>query len=54
LPGSITAIEANAFRNCTKLTDIYYAGTEAQWQAVAIGEGNEALANATIHYNSTK
>jgi hypothetical protein len=41
--------------NGTHLTDIYYEGTEEEWNLLADGyilEGNEGLNNATIHYNS--
>ena len=36
----------------TSLTDIYYSGTEEQWNAIEIGEGNTALEKATIHFNA--
>lgn len=36
------------------LTDIYYEGTEEQWNAISIGETvNDILSTVTIHYNST-
>ncbi len=34
---------------CTHLTDIYYGGTQAQWDAIAIANNNNDLKNATIH-----
>ncbi len=37
----------------TALTDVYYAGTEEQWQKIEIAGGNTALENATIHFNSS-
>ena len=33
--------------------DVYYAGTEEQWNAIMIGDNNAALLNAKIHFNST-
>lgn len=36
----------------TSITDIYYEGSEADWEAIQIGSGCEHLTNATIHYNS--
>jgi len=39
-----------AFYDCPKLTDIYYSGTEEQWNQIYIDEGNEYLTNANIHY----
>lgn len=52
VPASVTYIGGEAFFECENLTDIYYAGTEAQWKQVAVEEGNGPLASAAIHYNS--
>ncbi len=53
IPDSVTTIINGAFEDCTNLTDIYYTGTEEQWVAISIGDSNnEALINATIHYNT--
>ncbi len=52
IPLSITKISWGAFSRCDGLTDVYYAGTKAQWDAVRIVRQNDALINATIHYNS--
>lgn len=43
-----------AFYKCDKLTDVYYSGSEEEWNNnVIINEtGNEALLNATMHFNS--
>ena len=49
---STTSIGSGAFRNCTRLTDIYYSGTEEQWKEVLIASDNHPLLNAKIHYNS--
>ena len=49
---NVTKIRGNAFYDCPALKDVYYAGTEAEWNAITIAEGNEALLNATIHFNS--
>ena len=51
IPNSVEIIEDYAFAGCPSLTDVYYTGTEEQWNAITIGESNEALLNATIHYN---
>ncbi len=53
IPASVTLIEEDAFWNCTSLKDVYYTGTEEQWNAIEIEYGNEDLLNATIHFNST-
>ena len=51
IPASVTSIGYATFGN-TKVKDVYYGGTEAQWKAVHIGEYNSGLTNAAIHYNS--
>ncbi|MCC8077399.1 MAG: leucine-rich repeat protein [Oscillospiraceae bacterium] len=53
IPDSVTAIDFGAFALCSSLTDVYYGGSEADWNAIEIGEANEYLTSATIHYNST-
>ena len=51
LPSSVTSIGYAAFWN-TGITDVYYGGTQAQWNAINFGQFNSALTDATIHYNS--
>ena len=51
LPVSITLISDYAFSNCEYLSDIYYAGTQEQWDKINIKSHNGALTNATIHYS---
>ena len=58
IPKSVDLIEQYAFYDCNSLKDIYYFGTETQWNKIDIeensaGDGNGALKNATIHYNKT-
>ena len=51
IPDSVTIIGGGAF-DCTSLTDVYYAGSEAQWKAIGIDlYGNDDLLTANIHYN---
>ena len=53
LPVSVTRIGEGAFGNCKKLNGIYYAGSQAQWEAIQMGDHNaDFLANAAINYNS--
>lgn len=50
LPSSITDINLGAFNRCTQLADVYYNGTQAQWNAINISSTyNEPLTNATLH-----
>lgn len=51
IPSSVLRIGEHAFAECTGLTDIYYRGTEAQWNAITFGEEWNEETNATIHYN---
>ena len=51
IPDSVTIIGGGAF-DCTSLTDVYYAGSEAQWKAISISSyRNDDLLTANIHYN---
>lgn len=56
LPASVTSIGEWAFYNCSSLTDVYYSGSEEQWNAIAIASYNGRLSrgarpSATIHHN---
>ncbi len=54
LPRSLTSIGKDAFYDCTNVSDIYYEGTETEWNDVIprIGTGNTAfeLKNMTMHF----
>jgi hypothetical protein len=50
LPESLTDIPRRAFLGCDSLTDVYFDGSEAQWNEVNIASGNEPLENANIHF----
>ena len=52
IPSSVTIVGGSAFYGCNALSDVYYGGTEAEWQAVLIRDYNTPLYNATIHYNT--
>jgi hypothetical protein len=54
IPKAVTSIEVSAFYGCDGLTDVYYQGNESDWSGILIGEFNEPLLNAAIHYNSTQ
>lgn len=53
IPASVVSIGDAAFQGCNALRDIYYGGSEAQWNAIQIDEYNEPLYSATIHFNCT-
>lgn len=48
IPVGVTSIGENAFSSCTGLEIIHYAGTAADWNAIAIAAGNEVLDNAVL------
>lgn len=52
LPNTVTSIRDGAFVDCESLTDVYYQGTEDEFAGIEIGGSNDALLNATIHYNA--
>lgn len=50
IPDSVTTIERAAFKGCKSLTDIDYGGSEEEWQKISIGESNDYLYKATVHF----
>lgn len=53
ISGSVKNIGDRAFYTCSKLNDVYYAGTEEEYKAVSVGADNQCLKDANIHYNSS-
>lgn len=53
LPSSLKWMDTWAFMSCTNLKDVYYTGSQAQWDAMGIDKYYKELPNATIHFNST-
>ena len=51
IPKSVTSIGYGAFFFCSSLTNVYYIGTEEQWNAIIIDDYNDSLTFATITYN---
>ena len=49
IPESMTDIGYMAFSGCTSLADVYYGGTERQWDAITIDNGNDRLLQANRH-----
>lgn len=54
IPEAITTIGKNAFKDCSAIDFVIFKGTEEQWQAVTIGDGNEVLADAMIRFGEVK
>ena len=50
IPASVKSIDFYAFENCNSLTDVYFSGSEEQWNSIFIDETNTHLVNANIHY----
>ena len=53
IPASVAAIDNAAFYQCPALTDVYFTGTQNEWNVLKwnIGMNNNDLKNATVHYN---
>lgn len=55
LPASVTTIEHYAFDRCRKLSDVYFEGTEEQWNAILANDyyhySSDCLPNAAVHFN---
>ena len=51
IPNSVTSIGDYAFSGCTSLKDVYYTGSQSDWEKISVGDYNHYLKNATIHYN---
>lgn len=48
IPASITVIDRNAFKNCTSLTTIIYAGTKRQWNLIT--KYSDWISNAPVTF----
>ncbi len=53
IPAGVTEIRGAAFYQ-SALKEVYYEGTAAQWKAVKVGDFNDELKNAKIHYSATR
>ena len=51
LSDNLANVDKSAFSGCEALKDVYYEGSENEWEEIVIGEDNDPLINAKIHYN---
>ncbi|MBR5424497.1 MAG: leucine-rich repeat protein [Clostridia bacterium] len=49
-PKSLNFLADNAFQYCIAITDVYYHGTEEEWESIVFGEGNQYIQNANVHF----
>lgn len=50
IPKSVKHIGKYSFFGCESLENIYYNGTEVEWDAITIGDGNDPLLSADIKF----
>ena len=54
IPVSVTSIDFKAFDECATLTDIYFGGSAEDWSKITVGNFNEILESASIHFNGSE
>lgn len=53
IPTGVSRIGNSAFYNCNSLSDVYFCGSEEEWQTITISSDNAVLQAATIHFDHT-
>lgn len=48
--GDLKSIKQGAFNDCYSLSDVFFYGTENEWNTINVYDGNNPLKHATIHY----
>lgn len=48
----VTSVGSYAFDGCSALSDVYYSGSESDWNAVTVNANNDPIEGAVMHYNS--
>ena len=52
LPDGVTEIAKYAFSSCGKLSEVRFGGSFAQWNSIAMGEGNKSLTRCAVQFNA--
>jgi len=53
IPAGVTSIDVKSFEDCSSLEDVYYGGTESDWNEITVtpsGSIYEIFGEATIHF----
>ena len=51
VPTSLTSIGYESFYGCNNITNIYYSGTEEQWDEITIASGNSPIKKDKVTFN---
>lgn len=51
IAGALESVGNYAFWGVSNLKEVYFHGTQAQWNAIVLNEGNENLTRAKLYYN---
>lgn len=51
IPASVAKISTDAFSGCDSLKNVYFSGSQAQWNAISISRCNEPLESASFRFN---
>lgn len=52
IPNSVKGISMYAFNGCSNLKDVYYGGSQTEWNRIQVLSENNGLTSAKIHYAS--
>lgn len=52
VPKSIELIGEKAFSRCDNLSEVYYSGTQEDWNSITLRNNNESLTSATFSYEA--
>lgn len=52
LHSNVRRIAADALANCSTIKTVHFSGSNAEWQSLIIGDGNDALKTATLQLST--